>query len=259
MAPHLSKKELDRCFRLSATGQTPTQICDLISRTRKSRDEAGPDLTTVRRALKGVTHKRGQSEARGRKPKITAVKLRALNNARLRLVRAAKGEAEVHIKDVLKSARVSNVHVSTVSKHFIKRLGVSWRNPRSEPLRGSADAEERVAICSGWKWLPNNYFTHQVDAIIDNKVFALPVTKRAKTHAKKSRVRGHLRTKAEGAHPLAAIALPAAGPPSGSPVSDRRFLPRSLPRLRSDRPHLRDQHRPVPQVGRARDGRARPP
>ena len=202
MAPHLSRKELDRCFFLYAAGKTPVEICDLISRTRESLDETRPDLTTVRRALRGATHARGRAETRGRKPKLTAGKLRAMENARVRLIRAAKGEREVHLKDVLKAARISDVHTGTASKHF-KRLGVSWRAPRAEPLRGSADAEERVAVCSKWKRLPNNYFTHQVDAIIDNKVFAVPVTQRAKTHARKSRVRGHLRTKAEGARPSA--------------------------------------------------------
>ncbi|CAK0825254.1 unnamed protein product [Prorocentrum cordatum] len=197
MAPHLSKRELDRCFSLYAAGKTPVETRDLVSRTRESLDETGPDLTTVRRALRGATHRRGPAETRGRKPKLTAVKLRALNNARVRLIRAAKGEAEVHLRDVMKAARVSDVHKGTASRHF-KRLGVTWRAPRAEPLRGSAEAEERVAVCSGWKRLPGNYFTHQVDAIIDNKVFPIPMTKRAKTHAKKSRVRGHLRTKAEG-------------------------------------------------------------
>ena len=212
MAPHLSRKELDRCFFLYAAGKTPVEICDLISRTRESLDETRPDLTTVRRALRGATHARGRAETRGRKPKLTAGKLRAMENARVRLIRAAKGEREVHLKDVLKAARISDVHTGTASKHF-KRLGVSWRAPRAEPLRGSADAEERVAVCSKWKRLPNNYFTHQVDAIIDNKVFAVPVTQRAKTHARKSRVRGHLRTKAEGSRPSAP--MPFRGPGGG--------------------------------------------
>ncbi|CAK0851927.1 unnamed protein product, partial [Prorocentrum cordatum] len=197
MTPHLSKRELDRCFSLYAAGKTPVEIRDLVSRTRESLDETGPDLTTVRRALRGATHRRGPAETRGRKPKLTAVRLRALNNARVRLIRAAKGEAEVHLKDVMKAARVSDVHKGTAPRH-LKRLGVTWRAPRAEPLRGSAEAEERVAARSGWKRLPGNYFTYQVDAIIDNKVFPIPMTKRAKTHAKKSRVRGHLRTKAEG-------------------------------------------------------------
>ena len=59
MAPHLSKKELDRCFSLYAAGKTPVEIRDLVSRTRESLDETGPDLTTVRRALRRATHKRG--------------------------------------------------------------------------------------------------------------------------------------------------------------------------------------------------------
>ncbi|CAK0909407.1 unnamed protein product [Prorocentrum cordatum] len=259
MAPHLSKRELDLCFSLYAAGKTPVEIRDLVSRTRESLDETGPDLTTVRRALRGATHRRGPAETRGRKPELTAVKLRALNNARVRLIRAAKGEAEIHLKDVMKAARVSDVHKGTASRHFkrlgvtwrapraeplrgsaeaeervaarsgwkrlpgnyfthqgtasrhFKRLGVTWRAPRAEPLRGSAEAEERVAARSGWKRLPGNYFTHQVDAIIDNKVPPIPMTKRAKTHAKKSRVRGHLRTKAEGARLSVPSAIPGAG------------------------------------------------
>ncbi|CAK0858989.1 unnamed protein product, partial [Prorocentrum cordatum] len=112
----------------------------------RAASRATPDYE-CRRVLR-----RGPAETRGRKPKLTAVKLRALNNARVRLIRAAKGEAEVHLKDVMKAARVSDVHKGT--------------------------AEERAAACSGWKRLPGNYFTHQVDAIIDNKVFSIPMTKR---------------------------------------------------------------------------------
>ena len=82
MAPHLSTRELDRCFSLFAAGKTLVEIRDLVSRARESLDETGLDLTTVHRALRGAAHKRGPAGTRGRKPKLTAVKLRALNNAR---------------------------------------------------------------------------------------------------------------------------------------------------------------------------------
>ena len=82
MAPHLSTRELDRCFSLYAAGKTLVEIRDLVSRARESLDVTGLDLTTVHRALRGATHKRGPAETRGRKPKLTAVKLRALNKAR---------------------------------------------------------------------------------------------------------------------------------------------------------------------------------
>ena len=69
---------------------------------RKARGENGPDLTTVRRALRGETHKRGRVETRGRKTKLTAVKLQALDRARKKVAKKVKGEAEVHMKDIMK-------------------------------------------------------------------------------------------------------------------------------------------------------------
>eukprot|EP00959_Pyramimonas_sp_CCMP1952_P322589 6750463-Pyramimonas_sp.AAC.1 len=56
----------------------------------------------------------------------------------------------------------------------------------------------RVDMCTTWKHLPNDFFTDRVDAIIDNEVSPIPTYARAKTHARKSRVRGHLRTRGEG-------------------------------------------------------------
>ena len=82
MAPHLSTRELDRCFSLYAAGKTLVEVRDHVSRARESLDETGLDLTTVHRALRGATHKSGPAETRGRMPKLTAVKLRALNKAR---------------------------------------------------------------------------------------------------------------------------------------------------------------------------------
>ena len=198
MAPHMSNAELDRTTALHAAGKTPVEVHALLQRTRAARGLPGPDLTTVRRALRGATGKRARVEARGRKAKVTIVKLRALDAARRRLIQRAKGETEVHIKDVMRAARVTDVSPSTVSKHFKKHLGVNWRSPRAEPLRTEDDMAARVAMCAKWKHLPRDFFTDRVDAIIDNKVFQIPTYARAKVHARKSRVRGHLRTRGEG-------------------------------------------------------------
>ena len=201
MAPHMSDAELDRATALRSSGKTPVEVHALLHRARKARGQSGPDLTTVRRAIRGATRKRGRVETRGRKAKLTLVNLRALDAARRRLVKQAKGETEVHIEDVMKAARVTDVARSTVSKRFAEHLGVNWRTPREEPLRTAADMAERVDMCKKWKWLPNNFFTDRVDAIIDNKVFQIPTHARAKVHARKSRVRGHLRTRGEGLQP----------------------------------------------------------
>ena len=198
MAPHMSNAELDRATALHAAGKTPVEVHALLQRPRAARGQSGPDLTTVRRALRGATRKRARVETRGRKAKLTIVKLRALDAARRRLIQRAKGETEVHIEDVMKAARVTDVSPPTVSKHFKMHLGVNWRSPRAEPLRTEGDVAARVDMCAKWKHLPNDFFTDRVDAIIDNKVFQIPTYARAKAHARKSRVRGHLRTRGEG-------------------------------------------------------------
>ena len=155
-------------------------------------------MTTVRRALRGETHKRGRMETRGRKTKLTAVKLQALDRARKKVAKKVKGEAEVHMKDLMKEARVTNVHETTVSKAFRDTLGIAWRTPRPEPLRNKAEEEGRVAVCKKWKRLPNNYFLEKIDAIIDNKVFPIPTYEKAKVYARKTRVRGTYRTRGDG-------------------------------------------------------------
>ena len=136
-------------------------------------------------------------ETRGRPCQISAKQLQRLDAARKELIRRAKGEAEVRIMDIMRKARIDHVSESTVSKHF-KKLGVSWRVPREEPLRQAADLAERVRICRKWAYLPNNYFTDKVDAFLDNKRFAIPTYPRARAYSRMARVRGHLRTRSEG-------------------------------------------------------------
>ena len=69
--PQLSKTELDRAFKRASKGDTPVEIHEKLMKTRKSRGELGPDLTSVRRALRGETHQRGRKETRGVKKKLT--------------------------------------------------------------------------------------------------------------------------------------------------------------------------------------------
>ena len=53
-------------------------------------------------------------------------------------IQRAETEREVHIEDVMKAARVTDVAPSTASKHFSEHQGVHWRSPRAEPLRTEA-------------------------------------------------------------------------------------------------------------------------
>jgi hypothetical protein len=73
MAPHFAKHELDAAFSMAQKGSTPTEIYRHFTWLRTKSGFAAPDLTTVRRALRGVTHKRSMKETRGPKVKLTPV------------------------------------------------------------------------------------------------------------------------------------------------------------------------------------------
>ena len=149
MAPHFSKHELDAAFSMAQKGSTPTEIHRHFTRLRTKRGLAAPDLTTVRRALRGATHKRSMKETRGPKVKLTPVQVRRLNAAREDLIHKAADEGEVHIADVMAKAKIDHVSIATVSKHF-KKIGVTWKTLCEAPLRMKLDEEERVRICSRW-------------------------------------------------------------------------------------------------------------
>ena len=67
------------------------EVRALLQRARTARGQPGLDLTTVRRALRRATRKRARVERRGRKAKLTIVKLRALDASWRRLIQRAKG------------------------------------------------------------------------------------------------------------------------------------------------------------------------
>ena len=199
MAPHLSARELGRTQVLSGRGRTTGQIRDALAAQRARRHVAPPDLTTIRRALRGETFRRGLLETRGRKAKLTRIATRRLNSARKSLIQKAQGEREVHWGHVLRAARVPKVHPSTAARS-LRRDGydVRWRAPRERPQRSPLDERLRMDICGRWRYLPTTYFAETADLIMDNKKFQVPTHLKAARHLKQTRVRGHFRTRTEG-------------------------------------------------------------
>ena len=183
---------------MAGKGNTPMQVHEKLRDSRKLKGQQGPSLDAVRRALKGKTHKRGRKETRGRKPKLTPFQLKKLNQKRVQLIKKADNDEEVHIEDVMAAAGINHVNESTVSRHFNDKLGIQWRAPREKPLRTTDDEKERETMLKKWKYLPGDYFTDQVDGILDIKCFQIPTSDRARKFFRGKRVRGHLRTKKEG-------------------------------------------------------------
>ena len=203
MGKHFTEKELDRMFMLKAKkgkqAMTPTQIRDALALTRKKQGQPPPDLTSVRRALNGKTHRRGRQETRGAKRKLSAANLRTLNSTRKKLIAKAENAHEVRWQDVIEKAGVPKVDSTTAAKNM-KEAGydIAARKPREKPLRTIEDEKDRERICRRWSHYPVDYFSDELDLIMDNKQWPFPTYARAKQHAKATRVRFHLRTRAEG-------------------------------------------------------------
>jgi transposase len=175
---------------------TKNKVCKRIVKVKN----AGPDLTSVRRFLKGVSHRRGVVETRGAKRKLTHRQLQKINTARKKLYTQAKGEGEVHYDDILEKAGLLGVVDRTTVAKNLKDAGypVQARPPREKPCRTDEHDEERVRICKSWRRKPKNFFTKKVHIIIDNKLWEIPITLRAKRYKRMRKVRFHIRTRSEG-------------------------------------------------------------
>ena len=127
MGKQFTACELDLMHQLHAQGASAAEIQRQVAAQRRPR--GGPDLTSVRRALRGRTFKRAKVETRGRPRSLTHINLRALNTARKRLIKKADGEYEVHWDDVIGAARAPGVHRATAARSM-NRAGydIKWRS-----------------------------------------------------------------------------------------------------------------------------------
>lgn len=140
MGKHFTDKELDRMFTLNSRkgkkAMTPTQIRADLARTRGKHGQAPPDLTSVRRALNGKSHRRGRKETRGRNKKLSAANLKALDSTRKKLIAKAENEHEVHWQHVIEKSGVPKVDPTTAAKNLNDNgYDIAARKPREKPLR----------------------------------------------------------------------------------------------------------------------------
>ena len=199
MGKHFTPGELDRMHSLRASGATPLEVHRRLRAERRRSRRTGPSLTAVRRALKGVSFKRGAIETRGRRRILSTANLRTADRARKQLIAKADGEGEVHWDDIIRKARIPRVHRTTLAKNMqVAGYGIGWRSPRLKPTRGQPDEAERKELCGKMRKFPVRFWQEEVDALIDCKRWPLPLTARGKSHLKRVRVRGHLRKKSEG-------------------------------------------------------------
>ncbi len=200
MGSHFTPAELDNIMSWKEGGHTPIEIHARLVKGRKAEKpkRKGPDLTTVRRYIKGKTFKRSAVETRGRKKVLTQKNLQRLDEVRQEMITKVDGERGVHWKDVMRKARIPTADESTVAKRVKEAFGVQARTPRLKPSRGDIDEAERKRIANKLRKHPPKFWTKDVHLFMDNKKWPYPRSLKGKKYLKQTRVRRHLRKRSEG-------------------------------------------------------------
>ena len=197
MAPHLSPGELDLITTLVAKKYSAADILTKIKKLRQREKVEPPKIWAVRRAMAGVTHRRGRPEKRGRRRKLSPAQSDRMFKKRSELIAQADGERYVTVEEITRRARVPSVHVSTAGR-YLAQHDVKWRRMREKPPRTEAHEECRKEVCRKWRQKPSTFWTEVVDLIIDAKKFSVPGSVAAAKRVRQQKVRGAMRTRQEG-------------------------------------------------------------
>ena len=130
---------------------TPIQIHAKLAAQRTRRNTAFPDLTAVRKFLKGKTHRRSAVETRGAKTKWTRAHVMAANRMRRQKIKACRGAKYVKWDAIIRSSRTPKVHRTTAAKAF-KREGIPAQfRPLREKVSGRSEVSPPPRIARGIK------------------------------------------------------------------------------------------------------------
>ena len=164
MAPHLCATELNSLHQWLSKGFETPEMLRRIAKQRERRGVEAPKLRQIQRMLHGASLKRGVLETRGRKKKLSSRNIKTLNAKRMDLIKKAKGEREVHWREIIQKARVPHVHPATAGRSLrAAGFAVAARTPRQKPMRSPDHEAIRVELCSKWMRRPATYFTDSVD------------------------------------------------------------------------------------------------
>ena len=158
MGRHLTDSELDQLAEWQAAGVTTSAMHDRLAKQRRRTRQEVRDITTVRRALKGTTHKRGRSETRGRKRKLSATTLKKIDVTRDKEYEKVGGEGEIPLDTIRERARAPEIHRTNVARSLERAgLGVKFRSPWQKPMRAAADEADRKRKCNKYRELPSSF------------------------------------------------------------------------------------------------------
>ena len=172
-----------------------------INKKRESKGIPCVSLSTISRFFNGHTHSRGKSEHRGRPLSLSKADVKALDKARKRLLKRARGTRPVTHQDIQEEAGLADKCSSRTAQTALRAIGVRFRAPRRKVHLTAADAKERLRVAKDWIKRPSSFWTKGVHAYVDNKAFPLPLKPAQKAKLLKTQVTGHLRKASEGLDP----------------------------------------------------------
>ena len=131
------------------TRSSANRIHTKLEEMRDRRGVQTPNVTVVRKFLKGKTHKRGRVETRGRKKKWTRANVLAANRVRRSRIKAHRGARYVAWGEIIRRTRVPKIHRSTASRSFAREgLPVRFTPSRETPQRKQEHKDERKQFVS---------------------------------------------------------------------------------------------------------------
>ena len=187
---------IDRLIRQGKS--TPTEALDQINAVRRRRKEREVGKSSVHRYVKGLTHKLGAVEQRGRKRSLSSTDVRSLDQARRRLIKKTENNARVTYADVVEEAGVGKKACQRVCEDVLRAGGVAYRAPRRKIYVSEDDAKIRKATADKWKKRVKSHWSKKVHGYFDCKAFPCPLTPKQRKRFRQTLVTGHLRKPSEG-------------------------------------------------------------
>ena len=177
---------------------TPTEALARINNDRRLKKIRPVVPSTVHRFCKGMTHKIGKSEARGRKRILSRTDILKLDRARRRLIKKSNNQKMVTYQDVLDEADLDVEPCLRAVEDALRSEGVSFKTPRHKILVSEDDAKVRFETASKWVKHPEKYWSDDIHGYYDGKDFPMPLTPKQRKKFRQTLVTGHLRKPSEG-------------------------------------------------------------
>ena len=188
-------------LKLAAQGKKPPFIHSKIVGARQRRGADPLDITTIRRFIRGRTHRRGCVETRGRKRSRTRANVLHANKVRKDKI---KKHHPKYVKwdKVVNSSRAPQVHRTNAKRSFKRvRIKLTFRHWREKLQLTAEHEQERETIYDVLRKKPVEYFEDEVDMILDCKMFATPTTQEGRDYVQPRRKTRDLRAPEEGLQP----------------------------------------------------------